>query len=118
MLVSDLPFVMIWCLTLTAAVEYAVALGLGVSDVRDGAVVLLVNVMTNPLLVSASYLVMLTAGKGAYYPVLAVSEIAVVLAEGLVYKFTLRTKRNPFLLALILNAASFAAGEFISAVVI
>ena len=78
--------------------------------------VVLVNVMTNPVLVSVTTLILLTCGMRAYYISLSVFETAAFVAEALVYRRTLRAKINPFLLSALLNAVSFFLGNVINRV--
>lgn len=112
---SDLPLIMVWCLVWTLALELwgSVVLGLRRSDLLY---VVLVNVMTNPVLVSVTTLILLTCGMRAYYISLAVFETAAFVAEALVYRRTLRAKINPFLLSALLNAVSFFLGNVINRV--
>ena len=102
-------------LGLTLAVEIPLARALGVKTGRDLLFVLLANVATNPAVVFVYALCCLRA-PGARVYVLAGLELAAFGAEGLIYSRCLGVKRpGPCLLSLVLNAASFAAGELLTA---
>ena len=104
---------MLTALALTVAIEAAAAFLCGVRTGRGQLVVLLANVITNPLLNAALLLVSFFLSPSLYYWFLAPLEVAVVLAEGRIYQTTLRPKLNPYLLSFLLNAASFLLGTAI-----
>lgn len=73
--------------------------------------VMLVNVMTNPVVVCLSFLSGYFGGSAARLVSLIVLEIAAIAAEGAVYKRTLREITvNPWIVSLILNALSYTVG--------
>ncbi len=110
-MISRLPLYMIRCLLLTGAVETGLAALLGFRR-RDLLFVALVNLLTNPPVVVLTFLSGLYYGKTVWIISVVFFEIAAFLTEALVYRSNLeKRKPNPFLLALILNAASFAGGE-------
>ena len=105
---------MLICLIATIAIELFVALLLKVKDKLDIINIVLVNIMTNPLVVSLVNLISINFGKDVSYRFLAIFEILVVLVEGYLYKKYLKYDRiNPFLLSFILNLISFAFGLLI-----
>lgn len=110
MRLNDILLIMLYCLGVTIVTESALAFLLGVRRKADQLIVLLVNVMTNPLLVSLGYLIQLRFGLREYRISLIVMEIAVVAVEGWVYKVFLSHHKRPFLLSLALNAGSFLIG--------
>lgn len=112
--VSELPQVMLICLVITIVIEAVAGFLFGVRKPKDQLFILLVNVMTNPVLTSATLLSYLWLGSVGFHVTEAVLEIAIVFAEGLVYKAAL-DRRHPFLLSLALNACSYFAGEIIGA---
>ena len=116
MMISDLPWIMAYCLGCTVLIEGGVAFLLGKRTLREQGIVFTVNIMTNPLLVSIGFCIMLFNGRAAYLAALAVMEILVVLGEGLAYKKTMKTEDRPYLLSLILNLSSFALGELINTI--
>lgn len=110
MRINDIPLVMLYCLGTTIVIEGVLAFLAGVRKRADQLIVLLVNVLTNPLLVSLGYLILLRFGRTGYGIATAVMEIAVVFIEGFVYKVFLTNRKHPFLLSLFLNAGSFLIG--------
>ncbi len=110
MRINDIPLVMAYCLGVTVVLEGILAFLWGVRKRADQLIVLLVNVLTNPLLVSLGYLILFRFGRTAYYAATAVMEITVVFVEGRVYKGFLTQQKHPFLLSLFLNAGSFLIG--------
>lgn len=77
-------------------------------------VVLLANVITNPLMNGILTVVSFYLSPSYYYIFLIVLEIIVVAAEGLIYKKTeLLIKQNPFILSLLLNVCSYFIGTII-----
>ena len=110
MRINDIPLVMAYCLCSTIVIEGALAFACGVRKRADQLIVLLVNVLTNPLLVSVGYWILLRSGAAAYDIATAVMEIAVVFIEGLIYRQFLTDRKHPLLLSLICNAGSFLIG--------
>ena len=104
---------MLLALALTILIEGCGAFLLGVRTRRGQAVVLLANVITNPVLQCTLTAVSFFWSPSLYYYFLVPLEIAVVIVEGWLYKSTLQLKRNPFLLSLLLNAGSFFIGKLI-----
>ena len=101
-------------LGLTLAVELSLARALGVKKGPDLLFVLLANVATNPAVVFVYALCCLRA-PGWRFAVLAALELAAFGAEGLIYARCLEEKKpRPYRLSLVLNAASFAAGELLT----
>jgi hypothetical protein len=116
MRINDIPLIMLYCLGCTVVIEGLLALLWGVRRWADQAVVALVNVMTNPLLVSIGYLILFRFGVRGYDVATAVMEILVVLVEGFVYKRILTDQKHPFALSLFLNAGSFLIGLVLNAI--
>lgn len=100
------------CLVLTVLIELGTAAALGVRRGRDFANISLVNLLTNPVVVVTSFLVnFFTFGMAKYIVCIVLLEIAAFFTEALIYKKTLYFNRlNPFILSLILNAASYLSG--------
>ncbi len=115
MFIEDLPFIMIRCLIITIVIELTVGLLIGVRDKKDLLNIILVNIMTNPVVVSVPVLILLLCGTTTRWISLAVLEILTVMAEGLVYfKFFKYKKINGFLVSFILNIASYGIGEILN----
>lgn len=113
MIASRIVLRLLRSLALTVGIEAAAAFVCGVRDRYGQAAVLLTNLVTNPLLNCILTVVSFYLSPAAYYPFLAVSELLVVAAEGLIYKSVLRPNMNPFLLSLLLNACSYGLGTLI-----
>ena len=115
MILNDIPFIMIRCLLLTILIELTLALILGIRDKKDIINVILVNVITNPVVVMSQILLYLRFGYKIEMIGIIVLEILVVPVEGLIYNKVLNYRKiNPFLLSLILNGTSFLIGEIIN----
>ena len=113
--ISNLPYIMIKCLLCTIVIELCVALILKVRDKKDWLNIILVNVITNPIVVTVPVLMAVKYNYRASVIALIILEVLTVLSEGLIYLKTLRYKRiNPFVLSLILNASSYLIGEVIN----
>ena len=105
---------MIICLVLTIIIELLIALILKVKDKYDLLNILLVNILTNPLVVSTVNLVTIYYGMNIGYIYLYTLEFIVVLVEGFIYKKYLNYKRiNSYALSLILNVSSYLIGLFV-----
>ena len=114
MVLNDLPKIMIKCLVLTILVELVISLLIGIVKRRDLLNVILVNVVTNPLVVSLPILVMLMYGIRGRIITLIVLEILTFLFEGFVYSKVLDYKKlNPYIISLLLNLGSYLLGEVI-----
>jgi hypothetical protein len=105
-------------LLLTIIIEFIIALLLKVKDKLDLINVLLVNILTNPLLVSISLYINIKHSLLLKNILIIPLEIIVVLVEGFIYKKYLKyNKINPYLLSLILNGSSFLLGEVINKII-
>lgn len=115
MSINNIPFILIKCLLLTIIIELIIALILGVRDKKDIINVILVNVITNPIVVMSQILLYLRFGYKIEIIGVIILEILVVPVEGLIYKKVLDYKKiNPILLSLILNVSSLLIGGFIN----
>lgn len=115
MSINSIPFILIKCLLLTIIIELIVALILGIRDKKDILNVILVNVITNPIVVMSQILLYLRFGYTIEIIGVIILEILVVPVEGLIYKKVLNYRKiNPILLSLILNASSLIIGGFIN----
>lgn len=115
MSLNNLPLIMIRCLLLTIIIELIIALIIGIRDKKDIINVILVNVITNPIVVLLPIIVYIKFGYTFEKISLYILEVLTVLLEGLIYKKVLKYKKiNPFLISLILNLASFLIGELLN----
>lgn len=112
--ISSLPYVMIRCLLLTIIIETTIALILGVKNKKDILTVILVNVLTNPIVVSIPVFMYVFYGYNAEIISLIILEIITVFLEGYIYyKYLVYKKINVFILSLILNFMSYVIGQII-----
>ncbi len=106
---------MLICLVATIIVELIVALILKVRTKMDIINIILVNMLTNPLLVSTVNLISINYGLKISYIFLFIFEVSVVFIEGFIYKKYLDYKSiNPYLLSFILNLSSYLFGLLIN----
>ena len=114
MKVSDLPKVMLICLSCTIIIECGIAFILGYRK-KDLLNVLLVNCLTNPIVSSVPVYFNYHYGLKSRNIVLLILEILTLFVEGFIYvKVLKRRKINGFLLSLILNLSSYLIGLLIS----
>ena len=105
-----------FCLTGTLLIEVTLALALGVRGWDDIEKVVLINILTNPVLVTILFLLnrMRVDVKEIFFIQLGL-EVVVVILEGMHYKRKMQKERmNPFLLSMVLNAVSYGAGLALS----
>ena len=114
MTLEQLPLIMLRALALTIIIECAAAWILGIRTKHDQTTVALVNLMTNPLVVSMGAAVRFFIGIPVMLPATLVMEAAVVAAEGAIYNKTLEAKKNPYVLSLICNMTSYLVGEILN----
>lgn len=113
MKINDIPIYMLKALVTTILLELVLALILGIRSKKDILNIILVNVMTNPIVVSVSIAILFYFGLKIRNISLIFLELFAVLSEGFIYKNLEYKKINPFILSLILNACSFFIGLLI-----
>ena len=115
--VNELPLIMLICLSSTIVIELIMSLLLGIRNKKDILNVILVNIMTNPLVVSI--LMYITYNKLFNTTIsIIILEILVVLTEGFAYKKVLTfNKINPYILSLILNISSYFIGKLLNNII-
>ena len=114
-MVNYLPIYMIVSLSCTIVIECFFGFVFGIRQKRDFLDIILVNILTNPLLVSITFSINVLFGLNTYYKALVISEILVVLIEGLIYKKNLEYRKiNAFVFSLILNCCSYFLGTLIN----
>ena len=96
-------------LALTLILEGLLALLWGVKDRRDWLLLLLVNVVTNPIVVSLHHLL------GGGIALTAALELSAVMAEWLAYRKWGRDTRPAFLFSLCANGFSYFSGVLLNA---
>lgn len=115
--INELPLIMFICLSSTIVIELIMSLLLGIRNKKDILNVILVNIMTNPLIVSI--LMYITYNRLFNTTIsIIILEILVVLTEGFAYKKVLTfDKINPYVLSLILNISSYFIGKLLNNII-
>ena len=107
--------IIVKCLIYTIIIELLVALILSVRDKKDLIYVVLVNIITNPIVVSSTIFINSKFGYSVKNIALYSLEILAVLVEGFIYLKKLKYKKlNPFILSLLLNLSSYLIGGIIN----
>lgn len=107
-----LPINMLICLSLTIFIEIVVAYILNVRNLKDFINIILVNILTNPLVVTVPFYCNIYYGIMCRNIVLTILEILTVVIEGFIYKKYLNfNKINPYIISLILNFMSYIIGH-------
>ena len=115
--INELPLIMLICLSSTIMIELIMSLLLGIRNKKDILNVILVNIMTNPLVVSI--LMYITYNRLFNTTIsIIILEILVILTEGFTYKKVLTfDKINPYVLSLILNISSYFIGKVLNNII-
>lgn len=115
--INELPLIMLICLISTIVIELITSLLLGIRNKKDILNVILVNIMTNPLVVSI--LMYITYNRLFNTTIsIIILEILVILTEGFTYKKVLTfDKINPYVLSLILNISSYFIGGLLNNII-
>ena len=115
--INELPLIMLICLSSTIVIELIMSLLLGIRNKKDILNVILVNIMTNPLVVSI--LMYITYNRLFNTTIsIIILEILVILTEGFIYKKVLTfDKINPYVLSLILNISSYFIGGLLNNII-
>ncbi len=111
---TDVLGAMLTALACTLVLETGAAAALGVRSGGDFLIVVLANLLTNPVVSVLPSFAAYRFGTGLLIPVTVLAELGAVLAEWLVYRRFLSFRRvPPFLLSLILNAVSYFTGVLV-----
>lgn len=115
--INELPLIMLICLSSTIVIELIMSILLGIRNKKDILNVILVNIMTNPLVVSI--LMYITYNRLFNTTIsIIILEILVILTEGFTYKKVLTfDKINPYVLSLILNISSYFIGGLLNNII-
>lgn len=112
---ENLPKIMIICLVCTIIIELSLSLILGVRKKKDIVNIVLVNLLTNPLVVVIPFIVYLKYGLFYRKIILIIFEVFTLISEGYIYKKYLKYKKiNCYILSLILNCSSYFIGLIIN----
>lgn len=111
----SLPKIMMICLVTTIFIESSIAFLFKVKEKEDFLLILLVNCLTNPLVVTIPYSININHGIFYRNTTLYTLEIITFLVEGYMYKKYLNyTKINGYVLSFLLNISSFLLGNVIN----
>ena len=98
-MINYLPIYMLTSFLFTELIELLWAIILQVKNKRDYVNIFLVNILTNPILVSVTFAINIFYGKVVKNYFLLLLEIIVIFIEGLIYKKNLYYKKmNSFYL--------------------
>ena len=105
-------------LIFTIILELGLALIFKIKNKDDIIIIVLVNVVTNPIVVVFPYLLGIFYGNTGRYVLLLILEILTVFFEGFIYKKYLKFKSiNPYVLSILLNVTSYFIGIFINRII-
>lgn len=115
MLLNELPFVMIRCLLVTIIIEVIGSIILGIRTKKDILNVVLVNIITNPIVVTIPVWFNINCGILERNVCLFILELWAFLLEAFLYKKYLSFKKiNPYVVSIVLNLCSYLIGEIIN----
>ncbi len=115
MLINNLPILIFKYLTITIIIEAVIASLIGMRNNKDVLNVILVNIVTNPLVVSIPISLGFVYGASIRIISLCILEMFTLLYEGYIYyKYLNYQKINGFLVSIILNTSSFLIGEIVN----
>ena len=118
MLINSFYKVILICLISTIIIEIFIAFIFKVRDKKDFINIILVNIITNPIVVLIPYIIYLYYGVAYRYISLLVLEILTIVVEGFIYKKVLKyNKINAYILSIILNLSSYLIGEILSKII-
>ncbi len=119
MLIRDIPKIMIICLLSTILIETLFSFILGVRKKKDYLNIILVNIITNPIVVLVPTILGIYCGLKYRNICLLCLELFTVFIEGFIYKKVLSyDKNNPYVLSLILNLMSYFIGDLLWGLII
>ena len=106
------------CLIITLLIEIIIGMII-MKDKKYIPMIILVNILTNPLLSSILFYININYGVDLRHIVWIVLEVVVVIVEGVVYMRAFENmKVNPFVLSFILNLSSIILGDLLDTYVI
>lgn len=110
--------IMIICLVVTLFTEILMACILKTKNKKDYLNIILVNTLTNPLVVTIPFYINIKYGLKYRNLVLYILEILAVVLEGYIYqKYLTNKKMNPYLFSLILNISSYIVGLIVNYII-
>lgn len=116
-MIKQLPLYMLVSLLCTLFIECLLARFLKVKDKYDFLFVVLINLLTNPLVVSFSFFINIRYGLFYRRIWICIFEILVILIEGFLYrKCLVYRKMNSFFFSFLLNCSSYLLGILINSI--
>ena len=103
-------------LAMTLVLELSFSLLWGIRGKHDLLLVVLVNVLTNPIVVFVYYFVRFRRFPINYGLVTLIMEIFAVVTEALIYQKHGESIDRPWLFSLSVNSFSYAAGELLNSI--
>lgn len=101
-------------LAIVFVIELSLGVLLGAKTIRKIITMVLVNIITNPAVVLSGMCLTLFLSRWESIGI-CILEVLVVVTEGFMFwKFKTFDRKNPYLISLVLNVASFAVGEVIN----
>lgn len=117
-MIYKLPQIEIICLISTIVIEVIISFIIGIKNKKDLLNIILINIVTNPLVVVIPYIISTYYGKKIRIITLIILEILTILVEGLFYKKVLKYEKiNYFMVSLILNISSYLLGSILNNII-
>ena len=114
----NIPIIMIRCLFITVLIESFIGFCIGIRNKKDFINIILVNCITNPIVVTVPLFFNVEYGIVERRISLYILEMITLFVEGYIYKKTLKFKKvNPFIISIIMNASSYLIGEIINKII-
>lgn len=110
---ENIVFSFFSCLCITIIVELVIGFFCGVRKKKDILLIILVNIITNPMVVFVVNLFKIFSPRYVIV-ILIVLEVSAFVIEGIIYKKYLKKDTNPFFLSLVANFSSYLGGKLIS----
>ena len=116
--IMNIFIIMLIALSSTLFIEFVGAYILGIRNKIDFINVGLVNILTNPLVVSISFFMNITYGVVYRRIALFILEVLAFVIEGYIYDKVLSFKKyNGFTISFVLNILSFGLGILINKII-
>ncbi|MBQ2967234.1 MAG: hypothetical protein IJE10_03815 [Clostridia bacterium] len=106
--------ILLFNLTIVLLTELTLGFFLGATSLKKLLTLALANIITNPVVVLSS--LSLTLFLSTFHPIgLLILELLAFLTEGFIFsKCHVSNTKNPYIISLLLNVASFGIGEIIN----
>lgn len=118
MLINSFYKVILICLIATIIIEIITAFICKVRDKKDFINIILVNIITNPIVVVIPYIIYLYYGVTYRYISLFILEVLTVITEGYIFHRVLKyNKINAYVFSMILNVSSYLIGELLGKII-